>query len=304
MPVDRYSIINKIGSGAFGSVYTGTVDGGSEIFAIKEIPRKGSQFIHSEITINNRLESHPALLEFYGDIGNSDIAALQFAYFKGKNLWAGYRGCGNVMALSVADKLFRQVGEGFLFLKSAKVIHYDVKPENILWDKKQEIAKIIDFGLAHMEGVNNNRSSGTFQYRAPETLFRWTCSETVDVWGLACIVHEMVTSDYLFPVELKGSCTTAQDTVNLLLAHEYAIGVRRPDTFAIGNQFQQPPVSKDQVKLEGLEKLYLECRKSENDPLARRFAFLVSTCIQWDVPPVETYLGCAKGEYFIKASIL
>ncbi|EKX53160.1 hypothetical protein GUITHDRAFT_64350 [Guillardia theta CCMP2712] len=90
-----------------------------------------------------------------------------------------------------------QVAMGLEYLHMERIIHRDIKLQNILITK-EEILKIADFGLAGKidHGMRTSRV-GTPAYLAPEMLQREGTGEPVDIWGLGCIALELVTLSFL-----------------------------------------------------------------------------------------------------------
>lgn len=94
-----------------------------------------------------------------------------------------------------------QILNGLNFCHSRRVIHRDLKPQNVLIDKDGNI-KIADFGLARAFGVpikTLTHEVETLWYRAPEILLgQKQYSLGVDMWSLGCIFSEMVEKRPLF----------------------------------------------------------------------------------------------------------
>lgn len=105
---------------------------------------------------------------------------------------------------------------GLSFIHSCKILHRDLKPQNILVNLKNE-AKIADFGLARTfsnELRPYSQEVVTLWYRAPELLIgqaEYSCE--IDIWSIGCILFEIITGKVLF----KSSCPRSQLIVILQL---------------------------------------------------------------------------------------
>ena len=98
-----------------------------------------------------------------------------------------------------------QILRGLKCIHSAKVMHRDLKPGNLLVNSNCEI-KICDFGLARVADPTKNFSGfmteyvATRWYRAPEIILGWReYTQAVDLWSVGCIFAELLGRKVLFP---------------------------------------------------------------------------------------------------------
>lgn len=95
-----------------------------------------------------------------------------------------------------------QLVNGIAYCHSFRVLHRDLKPQNLLIDRTGKL-KLADFGLARAFGIpvrHYTHEVVTLWYRAPEILLgARKYSTPVDVWSIGCIFAEMVMRAPLFP---------------------------------------------------------------------------------------------------------
>eukprot|EP00831_Metopus_contortus_P025720 TRINITY_DN2208_c0_g3_i2.p1 TRINITY_DN2208_c0_g3~~TRINITY_DN2208_c0_g3_i2.p1 ORF type:complete len:249 (-),score=39.87 TRINITY_DN2208_c0_g3_i2:68-814(-) len=104
--------------------------------------------------------------------------------------------------IRISQSFLYQLVRGIAFCHQHKVLHRDLKPQNLLIDKNN-VMKLADFGLARGFGVpvkNYTDEVVTLWYRPPDVLMgSKTYSTSVDIWSIGCIFAEMVTKKPLFP---------------------------------------------------------------------------------------------------------
>lgn len=106
------------------------------------------------------------------------------------------------LGADMVKRFMNQLVKGIKYCHSHRVLHRDLKPQNLLINAKGEL-KLGDFGLARAFGIPFNTFSNevvTLWYRAPDVLLGSKLYTTlIDIWLAGCIFAEMCTGKPLFP---------------------------------------------------------------------------------------------------------
>lgn len=188
-----------IGKGGSGKVFEGKFR--KSRVAIKEYlgGRTHSSFIRE---VNNlRRLKHPNIIRFYGAV-DSDLHRLLVMEYAPNSLAniIEPRGLPSGQAPTAVALLqwAQELASGLAFLHSKGLIHFDVKPENVLLDEGWNV-KLCDFGVSRsIDSVlrppsTNDQEGGTPSYTAPEMLTgdRAQLSSKVDVYAFAIVFWQM-----------------------------------------------------------------------------------------------------------------
>lgn len=110
--------------------------------------------------------------------------------------------CGNILSMHNVKLFLFQLLRGLSYCHKRKVLHRDLKPQNLLINKLGEL-KLADFGLARAKSVPTKTYSNevvTLWYRPPDVLLGSTdYSSHIDMWGVGCIFYEMASGRPMFP---------------------------------------------------------------------------------------------------------
>lgn len=146
---------------------------------------------------------HENIVTLYDVIHTENKLTLVFE-FMDKDLKKYMEAHGNqgALDLKIVKSFIFQLLKGIMFCHDNRVLHRDLKPQNLLINNKGEL-KLGDFGLARAFGIPFNTFSNevvTLWYRAPDVLLgsrAYTAS--IDIWSAGCIFAEMCTGKPLFP---------------------------------------------------------------------------------------------------------
>lgn len=154
-----------------------------------------------EITIMESTQ-HQNVIEYYERFYIAeDIIAIVMEYCDGGDLSTMLKKRGKIPEKE-AKLILAQTMSGLIALRSKHmyVIHYDLKPGNILFND-EGVVKITDFGLSKIIEGNapsielTSQGTGTYFYAAPETFQRGanvSITKSVDTWSLGIIFFEMI----------------------------------------------------------------------------------------------------------------
>ncbi|PXF49394.1 Cyclin-dependent kinase 1 [Gracilariopsis chorda] len=203
--MERYETLNKIGEGTYGVVYKGRELSTGNLIALKKIRlEQEDEGVPStairEISILKELQTHPNIVDFKDVVHVDKKLFLVFEYLD-QDL-KRYMDSVNEMPAMLIKSYLYQLINGIAFCHSRRVLHRDLKPQNLLIDR-HGMLKLADFGLARAFGIpvrHYTHEVVTLWYRAPEILLgARKYSTPVDIWSIGCIFAEMVMKTPLFP---------------------------------------------------------------------------------------------------------
>ncbi|XP_055827282.1 serine/threonine-protein kinase STY13-like [Solanum dulcamara] len=121
------------------------------------------------------------------------------------------------LVFKVVVQLALDLARGLSYLHSEKIVHRDVKTENMLLDRNRTL-KIADFGVARVEASNPNDmtgETGTLGYMAPEVLNGNPYNRKCDVYSFGICLWEIYCCDMPYPDLSFSEVTTAVVRQNL-----------------------------------------------------------------------------------------
>ncbi|XP_038678188.1 cyclin-dependent kinase 1 [Scyliorhinus canicula] len=204
--MDDYVKIEKIGEGTYGVVYKGRHKTTQQIVAMKKIRLESEEegvpsTAIREISLLKELQ-HPNIVCLQ-DVLMQDARLYLIFEFLSMDLkkYLDSLPTRQMMEQMLVKSYLYQITQGIAFCHARRVLHRDLKPQNLLIDSKGVI-KLADFGLARAFGVPvrvYTHEVVTLWYRAPEVLLGSARYSTpVDIWSIGTIFAEMATKRPLF----------------------------------------------------------------------------------------------------------
>ncbi|XP_065563709.1 MAP/microtubule affinity-regulating kinase 3-like isoform X3 [Artemia franciscana] len=201
--IGKYRLLKTIGKGNFAKVKLAKhIPTGKEV-AIKIIDKtqlnQGSlQKLFREVRIMKILD-HPNIVKLFQVIDTEKTLYLVMEYASGGEVF-DYLVLHGRMKEKEARAKFRQIVSAVQYCHQKKIIHRDLKAENLLLDSEMNI-KIADFGFSNEFTVGNKLDTfcGSPPYAAPE-LFQGKKYDgpEVDVWSLGVILYTLVSGSLPF----------------------------------------------------------------------------------------------------------
>ncbi|TVU15955.1 hypothetical protein EJB05_39500 [Eragrostis curvula] len=195
MGIEDYHIIELVGEGSFGKVYKGRRKHTRQTVAIKFILKHGNtdKDIHNlrqEIEILRKLK-HKNIIEMIDTFETPQEFCVVTEFAQGE-LFEVLKD-DKCLPEDQVQAIAKQLVEALYYLHSNRIIHRDMKPQNILIGKGS-VVKLCDFGFARAMSANTvvlRSIKGTPLYMAPELVREQPYNHTVDLWSLGVILYEL-----------------------------------------------------------------------------------------------------------------
>ncbi|KAI9826530.1 MAG: hypothetical protein M1826_006631 [Phylliscum demangeonii] len=197
--VGNYELGRLIGKGSFGKVYLASHKLASGSKVVLKSANKDDSNLAREIH-HHRQFLHPHIARLYEVIVTERLVWLVLEYCPGDELYNYLLRHGRLPVEKVR-KIFAQLVGAVTYVHNKSCVHRDLKLENILLDKNEDV-KLCDFGFTReYEGKASYLQTycGTVCYAAPEMLKgEKYAGEKVDVWSLGVILYALLTGELPF----------------------------------------------------------------------------------------------------------
>ncbi|XP_026218874.1 cyclin-dependent kinase 15 [Anabas testudineus] len=199
-----YLSLQKLGEGAFASVFKGISRINGQLVALKVIRMKTEEGVPftaiREASLLKGLK-HANIVLLHDIVHTRDSLTLVFEYVQTDLAQYMIQHPGGLHSHNIRIFMF-QLLRGLCYIHSRRILHRDLKPQNLLISYLGEL-KLADFGLARSRSIPSQTFSSevvTLCYRPPDVLLGSTdYSMALDMWGAGCVFIEMLQGTPAFP---------------------------------------------------------------------------------------------------------
>ncbi|HEY7819250.1 MAG TPA: serine/threonine-protein kinase, partial [Vicinamibacteria bacterium] len=167
IPGGRYEVVDRLGTGAFGSVYQAQDTFLNRLVAIKSIRLDTSLDPEQRKALNKRFIReaqvaaqlhHPNIVTIHDILFTPETGFIVMEFIEGRTLQSLLK--SEQLPLRTSIDIATQVASALHYAHEHKIIHRDVKPANIMITPSFE-ARITDFGIAKSDGSSQLTMSGS-----------------------------------------------------------------------------------------------------------------------------------------------
>ncbi|BBY27031.1 serine/threonine-protein kinase PknD [Mycolicibacterium sediminis] len=244
----RYELLSLVGAGGMGQVWRARDRQTNRVVALKVLPEHSAEdeeprerFRRECEAVAQLTEPHVIPIHDFGDMDGRLF--LNMRLVDGTDLRTLIKREG-ALTHTRAVAIVTQVAGALQAAHDVGLVHRDVKPSNILVSDN-DFAYLIDFGIAHASGDHTltraGETIGTAAYMAPEAIGAAVKTHArVDVYALACVLHECLTGKPPFSSDMG---------IQGMIAHHLHTPPPRPSVIV-----PDVPASLDAVVAKGMAK--------------------------------------------------
>ncbi len=208
--ISDYLILREIGKGGMGVVYeawhkpTGRLVAMKELLSDNLMDDKNLKLFHREISVTREL-THPNIVRFYDSFTKKRTPYLVTEYMPGGNAEDRLLKQKGPFPTDEACRIILDILEGLSWAHKRGIVHRDIKPQNILFDKEGQ-AKLSDMGLAKsfeqagQSGITTpGETGGTPLYMAPEQILDFCfVKPPADIYSVGVCLYYFLTGKFPF----------------------------------------------------------------------------------------------------------
>ena len=211
--IKDYIIKSRLGIGSYGTVYKVCKKNTNKIYVIKQVSllglgEKEIMEYKSEAKLLSSIKSNYVVKYFDSFIDNHNLNILM-EYCDGGDLYQ-YLEKNKKKKIKLKEKIiwqiFIQMIIGLNSIHKKKILHRDIKSQNIFLTKNLDI-KIGDLGVSKKLIQTNFAKTfiGTPYYLSPEICMEKPYNDKSDIWAIGCILYELCTFNYPFNAKSQGA---------------------------------------------------------------------------------------------------
>lgn len=205
----RYQVDKEIGRGAMGMVYLGHDPKIGRTVAIKTMKLSqefdGDKLVEVQERFFREAETagrlnHPNIVTIYDAGEDQDMSYIAMDYLHGVDL-SKYTTKEELLPLNEVLDIITKAADALGYAHNEKVVHRDVKPANIIYDRETGVLKITDFGIACLTDTSKTKTGtilGSPSYMSPEQIAGKRVDGRSDLYSLGVMMYQLLSGELPF----------------------------------------------------------------------------------------------------------
>jgi len=282
----RYEVLGPLGKGSFGQVVRAFDFKHNNHTALKIIRNK--KRFHHQALVEVKILEH---LRERNVESTSNVVHMQDYFYFRNHLCIIFELLSINLYEFIKNNSFQGVSLGLIrrfaiqllavlrFLRKERIIHCDLKPENVLLKNPTKSGiKVIDFGSSCFEDERVYTYIQSRFYRSPEIILGMPYDVAIDMWSFGCILAELYTGYPLFPGENEVEQLACIMEIFATPPQRILDNATRTKMFFDTNSNPRlVPNSRGKTRRPGTKDLQMVIRTSET-----KFVDLLMGCLKWD----------------------
>ncbi len=202
--IGKYLIINEVGRGTTGNVYLShdpyfRRDVAIKVYNLSSADDPGRAKVARKMFFNEACMvgklQHPNILPIYDAGEENGRYYVVMEHVQGARTLSAYCRPDNLLRIDDVIKIIYKCARALLYAHRRGVIHRDIKPNNIMLTRDNEV-RIIDFGIAILRDADVScieGIAGSPSYMSPEQVESAEITPASDIYSLGAVMYELLT---------------------------------------------------------------------------------------------------------------
>jgi serine/threonine protein kinase len=212
--IGKYEIVQEVGRGSMGTVYSAHDPFSDRLVAIKvahpqyvDQSKEGQRFrklFFNEAHAAGSLD-HPNILKIFDADVEGDLCYLVMEFVEGAKTLEEYVRPDRLLTLREVVGIIYKCAKALDYAHRQGVIHRDIKPSNLLLNEERDV-KLADFSIAMITRADNKHTQftgflGSPLYMSPEQINEQPLSSATDIFSLGTVMYQMLTGNHPFKAD-------------------------------------------------------------------------------------------------------
>ncbi len=251
--IGKYEIVEEMGRGSMGTVYSANDPFSHRMVAIKVANKQfissasGKRFrklFFNEAAAAGNLD-HPNILKIFDADADGDLCYLVMELVPGAQTLDAFSTPETLLPLREAVGIIYKIAKALDYAHRQGVIHRDIKPSNLLLTEDKDV-KIADFSIAMIIRADNTATQftgflGSPLYMSPEQINEQPLSGTSDIFSLGGVAYKLLTGHHPFLGDNLGAIQQKVTHGDPVPITEYRKDLPEGMTYAVKRMLKKDP---------------------------------------------------------------